>query len=340
MEYRKESHYIVAYDNENKYRGKWNILTNEFIGIKGSVVKTKPVGFGDLYVGHMDEPLRSAYYFLRQPRVFQSEYAPRVEEIISVGLTIARDYLTPMYFLDDNDRLNKKLVTYLKEHYNGVYSHENLISYRAYTRYGNFLNTCGENKDWALGVLRRLDPEVPIDFAQSMIKRAIAEKIFFTTSYFNTTIEDWYKMSKIMGFSLEVKPNILTNFTILQWTFEQYKNAHYDEAIQAHNNKHWLYYDNDEYVVIPLLSKKDFHDEAVAQDNCVERLYMERVANGNTHVVSIRKKSAPDTPYITCEVTNEGGIIQYRLSHNRSTSGKDSEFRYTYQIYLNQHFRN
>lgn len=341
MEYRKETHFIVAYDDNEKMKGKWDILTNKYIGMKGGVLKSRSSAFAiDLVVAYMDNNLQSAYRFLRYADKwypFTPQYGQKLEEIISVGLAIADDWALWREFLNDKQKLNKNYVQYIKDNYNGVYSRSSIQGYNTYKKYKDIIDKCGDHKDWATNTLRDIREEIPMDFVKGMILRGIHEKVFVCKNAYDFArmINQWYDYITIIGDKLEVKHNILTNYTILRWLYDEYKNAHYDENLKHFNDKAWLYFEDDNYVVVPLLTRNQFHIEAEVQQNCVERMYMERVANGQTHVVAIRKKYNPDTPYITCEVTNDGDIYQYLLKYNRSPSNEsDLDFRYTYQCHL------
>lgn len=83
------------------------------------------------------------------------------------------------------------------------------------------------------------------------------------------------------------------------------------------------------------MTKTEFHNEGKAQRNCVERMYMDKVVDGETHVVTVRKKSAPNDSYITCEVSNSRRIIQYLARFNRRPSDKaDTDFYHEYASHL------
>ena len=86
--------------------------------------------------------------------------------------------------------------------------------------------------------------------------------------------------------------------------------------------------------IIPLTCD-EFHEEAEAQHNCVESMYLEKVIDGETNVVFVRQKNEPNKSYITCEVRG-GQIIQFLLKYNhRVTEETDNEFRKEFQNYLN-----
>lgn len=343
MEYRKETHFIVAYEG-NKMKGKWDILTNQFIGVKGAIIKSKPQSFNNSYLYAMNDVFKSAltainYFDNYHP--YTPAHGQRFEEIISVGLKIDANYHTCWHLLDNTAKLTKDCVDFIKQNYNGIYSRNAIDSYLHFKKYKNVLDKCGEQKEWALYQLKRINDEIPQDFVEGMMLRAIHEKIFFDeypygyNDEFAEIVNEWYAMVTTMGDKLEVKHNILSNYRILKWIYNEYKNAHYDETLSKHNNLPCLYYEYGNYIVKPLITRTEFHEEAEAQRNCVERMYMERVANGETHVVVIRKKDSPDIPYITCEVNNAGTIVQYLAKYNhRPQDEMDYQFERIFQDYL------
>lgn len=342
MEYRKESHFIVAYEGE-KLKGKWDILTNEYIGVKGGVLKSKSPAFVSGYVeGGMHGNIYSAYCMVNEfsrwgSHPFTPALGRRLEEVISVGLNIDHDWRLWVHMRTDTTPLNKQYVQYINENYDGTYCLKAMQGYKIYIKYNGLLAKCNGHVSWAIEALNIVENSIPTDFVQGMILRGIHEKVF--VSYNGTTYGDlinhWYHFILALDDKLEVKHNILTNYTILQWLYSELKNANFDKALHRANDQPWLYYENDNYVVYPLLSRRAFHEEAEAQRNCVERLYLEKVADGETHVVVVRLKNNPTQSYITCEVTNNGRINQFYYKCNRQvTEREDLELQQDYQNHL------
>ena len=123
MEFKKERNFIVAYDGEEK-QGAWNILTGEFIGKRGAVVKSVPRCFvyenlnGDI-LGRAVKFYRENDYNWRDYHDYQNECAARFESLISVGLL--------PYSISDllsNIRLTKDVVNYCKERGVYFYTHD------------------------------------------------------------------------------------------------------------------------------------------------------------------------------------------------------------------------
>lgn len=100
-----------------------------------------------------------------------------------------------------------------------------------------------------------------------------------------------------------------------------------------------LFFEDENFTVLIPVTADEFKKEADYQDNCVFRLYYPKVKAGLTHVVFIRKKYDIDTPYITCEVTNCGNILQYLTRFNHEVEDDDAEaFKDAYQKFLHDHF--
>lgn len=100
-----------------------------------------------------------------------------------------------------------------------------------------------------------------------------------------------------------------------------------------------LFFEDENFTILIPTTAKEFKKEADYQQNCVFRLYYPKVKECKTHVVFIRKKADIDTPYITCEVGNNGNIIQYLTKFNQNIADDDAKaFQAAYQNYLHEHF--
>ena len=100
-----------------------------------------------------------------------------------------------------------------------------------------------------------------------------------------------------------------------------------------------LFFEDDNFTVIVPTTVKEFWDEAEYQHNCVFRLYFPQVVEQHTHVVFIRKKNDINTPYVTCEVMNNGKINQYLARFNNHVQDEEAlNFKKEYQKYLNENF--
>lgn len=297
MEFKKERNFIVAYDGEEK-QGAWNILTGEFIGKRGTVVKSVPRCF--VYENLTGDILGRAVKFYRDNSyiwqnlygnsVYQDKYVARFESLISVGLL--------PYTVSDlasNIRLTKDVVNYCKER--GVYFYATDVNnYLATKQYKDYL---AGKPDWVKDVFTILITEgkLPIDYIKKMLDRIILEHVYkylIYTPNIAKFITKYYKKSIALYGEVKVVPNIFSNYINLLYLYDEYENTRYNELLNKHNNKSWLYFENDTFVVRPLLTKEEFHAEAEAQNNCVERMCMGKVKDGETHVVVVRRKTDPD----------------------------------------------
>lgn len=96
-----------------------------------------------------------------------------------------------------------------------------------------------------------------------------------------------------------------------------------------------LTFENEDFMVVIPQTSDDFQAEADAQHNCVFSMYLDRVINGYTHVVFVRRKDNPTQSLITCEVNN-GKILQFLEKYNNCpTDPTLIAFKAAYQMHLN-----
>lgn len=129
--------------------------------------------------------------------------------------------------------------------------------------------------------------------------------------------------------------NFLKCYSIVKRTINLKKRSAISEDIAKNNDKR-LAFENDDVIVIVPTTYEEFKTEADYQRNCVCAYYSSKVADNETNVVFIRKKSEPNIPYITCEVTKSGIIRQYLTRFNSTPSDDFSKvFFDIYKKYLN-----
>lgn len=343
MNFVKERNFIVAYDCFVKV-GAWDITTGQFIGKSGKPVKSVPSCFTfqnlPSWRNGTNDLAYAIYWYRRQSfNDYSNEMGAHFEQLLSLGLfpNGARSLCCKL-------NLNKKIVEYLKEENQGYYDSVRVARYLVITQHEQYLNTL---PDWAKEVFSCLIyNDYSIDYVKTALNRIISEHVeamyegYNQANYIKDMLVWYYKTSMKMFGKVEVEKNFLTKYAILKYLEAEYKNAHYNEELARQNNKEWLYYENDTFIVKPILTKEDFHKEGEAQHNCVERLYMKMVYNGETHVVTIRRKSDPDKSYITCEVRNDGRIQQYLVRCNETPKEQDARnFRMEYSQHLNKNYK-
>lgn len=345
MEFIKERNFIVAYLLGEK-QGAWDITTRQFIGKSGKPVKSIPQCFtynnlpSWLY-GNNDDLLGYAIKWFRTEfcnnygyHAYSRHCGENFERLLSVGL-----FPNSISTLNSEIILNKDVVNYVKTELGYNYD---LVRVQRYLTKKKFQQYCDTLPDWAKEVFTLLiTANIPYDYLKTMLNRIINERAdMLYTGYSKIVeirkfIENYYNISMTLYGKVEVEKNILTKYAILKYLDEEYKNTHYNEILNKKNNKPWLYYKNETFIVKPILTKEDFHNEGERQHNCVERLYMEKVYEGSTHIVTIRRKSDPNMNYITCEVSKHGKIVQYLAAFNRSVTDYDAkQFKDEYAAHL------
>ena len=96
-----------------------------------------------------------------------------------------------------------------------------------------------------------------------------------------------------------------------------------------------LKFENEIFTVVIPKTTEDFFNEAQTQQNCVYSMYLDKVIQGTTNVVFIRRKDDIEKSLITCEVSNNGNIIQYLKKYNSSNLNEDeTEFKKLYKTHL------
>ena len=347
LEFKKERNFINAYDATTKVGG-WNISTGEFIGKSGKIVKGVPTCFVYGNLDYLSRNILSGairmfreYWGNTANQHWYGDYtvdrANRFEQMISLGI-----YPSDYRDLDSTTPLTKDLVNWIKTECNGSYNSNRINRHLSFAKYRSQLPE--EIPGWVSTILCDLvEANIPSTFFIPALKRGIDEQweyLLGSSSYRRDAvlyeiIVDYYRYSMKMWGNAKVEPNMLSKVCKIRKLYKDYENAHYDEILKENNDKSWLYFENHLLIAKPLLTREQFHDEATRQHNCVENLYMDRVKEGKTHVVSIRYKNLPDQSYITCEVSNSGKIIQYLTAcNNRVTDRGGIDFQILYQNHL------
>lgn len=113
---------------------------------------------------------------------------------------------------------------------------------------------------------------------------------------------------------------------------DEINNRKMSEYQEYHKNA--LTFETDTHIVIVPTTIEELRNEGKAQGNCVGG-YGSAIGNKERNVVFIRRKSAPNRAYITCDITRSGTINQYLIAHNCYTHNEqDLEFKRLYQTHL------
>jgi hypothetical protein len=102
-----------------------------------------------------------------------------------------------------------------------------------------------------------------------------------------------------------------------------------------------LVFENELFTVVVPTKEEQFKKEAESQNNCVYRIYYSLVMQEKTHIVFIRSKTDVNDSLVTCEISNDGRIIQYLTKYNRNVKNGSNlhQFKIEYQNYLNSVFQ-
>lgn len=162
-----------------------------------------------------------------------------------------------------------------------------------------------------------------------------------TDDYYYSTNGIFDKINKYFEYCdfLGVKPtkdDFYRSYINVCRTYKMRKMEVDDNTLKKHYEKYlMLNFENENFKVVIPKTTKDFENEANAQHNCVYSIYFPYVLKGNTNVVFIRRKDDINNSLITCEVDNDGDIIQYLKKYNSNElTEEEKEFKKLYQTHL------
>lgn len=333
MEIRKERNLFVAVDG-TKVKGQYDSTTGIFYGAKGTPIQSTPSAFKNTIYSYIFTSHQ--WIISHTDGETRARALARWEQLASLGLyTPEHDILT-----DENynfPALKKDLVKYVKDHGNSIYSKKIQKQY-------DITCVCPEyallNDDY-LEAINELTTNreltFPIEWGiRAMFRLQVEDAHYVITSIWDLVdlINEYYCVCTLMKREPAITKNFLITIAHTMHLYKVYENEQLDNLIKQHNDIPELYYENDTYIVRPLLNHDEFHAEAEAQHNCVERMYMQRVAKGITHVVVVRKKDAPDNSLVTCEITNTMEINQYYARYNYTPDRAEMLFCKELEAYL------
>lgn len=347
----KERNFIIARNGE-EILGRWNISTGDFYGKSGVIVRSKPRCFTEASIRGA-ECVNSAIkgcmylfldYFHFSHEKYNADYARGLEEFISVGIVPESSK-----YLLKHKRLSKDLVEYLIKCNNGIYDRFAVDNFNSEKKYAHYLK---DKSEWYQLAFRRLiqnEPQLPVEYVAVALARCESEHaqsfldLMGVGGYLGRIIERYHTYCMTMWGECKVERNFLTNASCVFFAYDEWRKQNMAKIITSYNDLPALYFTFGEYTARPLLTPEAFHDEAEQQGNCVERMYMERVANRQTHVVQIRKTDNLEKSVITCEVSDHGAIRQYLKRFNAwCLKGNDDDllaFKEAYQKHLKANWR-
>lgn len=136
-------------------------------------------------------------------------------------------------------------------------------------------------------------------------------------------IYDYVNMMSSISNKYDKYPkHFLTTHKIACRNYNRLKKEFPEELFKKRiNKKYELKYKN--YIFIYPNSTQDIKDEAVQQNNCVAS-YIDKVIDGDCHIMFLRKKDSIDKSLVTIEIRNNK-IVQARRKFNYPTTEEDNE---------------
>lgn len=346
----KDKQYLV-FDYEDGRTVKYDFATKTAIGIKGKPVKNLCSQLSGFTLDQLFESCDDKQYakFLRYIKTVESENyricnigtildrVPRYskfEQIFSAGIDqIIIDKKRFTYSLNEipksliklcreyNIKISSRMIRYYKEnsdaHYVAfsseymsldkedifdIWTTDTWLSRNGEYRYQSYFNMLtmefGYNAKKLYLYLDRLKTLEAINSIHYLIKE----------------LYDYANMMKQLSDKYDKYPrHFLTTHQIAIRNYQRMKKEFSEEMFKKRINKQYeCSFGN--YTFVYPNSTQDIKDEAVQMSNCVSS-YIDKVINGECHILFLRKKDSPDKSLVTIEVRNNQ-IVQARRKFN------------------------
>lgn len=142
-------------------------------------------------------------------------------------------------------------------------------------------------------------------------------------SYLIRELYDYANMMRQLSLKYDKYPrNFLTTHRIACRNYNRMKKEFSEELFKKRINKQYECSFGD-YIFIYPESTQDIKDEATMQNNCVAS-YIDKVIDGECHILFLRKKNKPDESLVTIEVRNNH-IVQARRRFNDDVTAEDQK---------------
>lgn len=178
------------------------------------------------------------------------------------------------------------------------------------------------------------------NFTQIEIDRIIGyitnQRIFSTIG--STTLSKFCCFCEALSIEIPKTQCFTRTYAEMQQNYEAWKLSTQNERVQKnlamHNN--WWNFEYNGFTIVAPQSAQDLVMEGIQMHHCVGS-YVDRVAEGKTLIVFVRRTDDITTPYITCQVGIDGEIGQYFLAYDRFISNKvDCDFRCAFQNHIRE----
>jgi hypothetical protein len=144
-------------------------------------------------------------------------------------------------------------------------------------------------------------------------------------NFFQMLADDWRMQGQLSGTIKEKYPKNLSTHHGQINVKNMFVSAEIDkEKFNAYYNRQkGLSWSNKDYIIKVPESVDEMIDEAIQQDNCL-RSYINRVMDGQTNIVFLRKKAAPDKSLVTIEV-KDNTVVQVKAKFNKNPQHKEMD---------------
>lgn len=251
---------------------------------------------------------------------------PKIELLVKAGY---ENYLTGLRYLDINQKtidkifkVNKKWVPHLKQ-----LNVDDLLIIRRY----EWINDLHD-----LSKVKQVMSETSIKMIRKYLSKSMIcyfdEKGFMIAyRYMLKYYDDYLRFAEEIGLDMQNK-QVLYPKDIEEAhdkAFERtkiIKSERIDKGIRKTAEKLKKYsFENGELIIRPALSNEELINESKVLSHCV-RTYAEKVAEGKTGIMFIRKREDADHPYVTLEIKNKK-ITQVRGYKNNMTEPLDKKVK-------------
>lgn len=355
----KDKQYLI-FDYEDGRTVKYDFATKTAIGIKGKPVKnlcSQLSGFtlDKIFDCCDDEKYAKFLRFVRNSEMYSysitnigtilnkvPKYA-RFEQIFSAGIDdIIKDGKRFMYSINDIPKsliklcrkypikLSNNTVKYYKENQDAHYIAYNL-DYISFDFNDIYSVWNAKNRKWNCEIgaydyfsfFNKLVNEYEYN-AKDLWLYLDRIKTFEAIEDMEFLIRELYDYAKMMS-QLSIKynkypRNFLTTHKIACRNYNRMKKEFSEELFQKRINKKYECSFGD-YIFIYPKSTQDIKDEACMQNNCVAS-YIDRVIDGECHILFLRKKNKPNESLVTIEVVNNH-IVQAKRKFNEPVTDKE-----------------
>ena len=149
-----------------------------------------------------------------------------------------------------------------------------------------------------------------------------------------TELLDYLDMVSAISPKFDKYPkNFLTTHRIVIRNYDRLKKEYSDDLFKNRINKE-LEYNFGDYKIIYPEKVQDIKDEAINMNHCVAS-YIDKIIEGKTNVLFLRKKDSLDKSLVTLEVAGNK-ILQARRSFNFEPSSEEKSIIGKYQDYLDK----